>query len=182
MAIIDSYPLFTVSRLADSRDFFLRHFDMQVVFEANWVAMLGFGDSIRLGLMTAEHPSRPPGPEVFSGEGAIFTIQTDDAAALLAHKPLTNRCGDRFPARRTGKGLRLDQSEAIGLLAHENGVPASADLVQAGREAGIDGWTVGLGHCSRYSMMRTGRVERSTTTKISTSTPVVLERPFDEME
>lgn len=84
MAIIDSYPLFTVSRLADSRDFFLRHFDMQVVFEANWVAMLGFGDSIRLGLMTAEHPSRPPGPEVFSGEGAIFTIQTDDAAALHA--------------------------------------------------------------------------------------------------
>jgi uncharacterized glyoxalase superfamily protein PhnB len=85
MTIMDTYPLFTVSRLTDSRDFFVKHFGMQVLFEASWVVMLTLGDGrICLGLMTGDHPSNPPGPEVFTGNGAIFTVQTDDATALHA--------------------------------------------------------------------------------------------------
>ena len=36
----NTYPLVTVRKLAESRDFFVRHFGMSVVFEASWVAML----------------------------------------------------------------------------------------------------------------------------------------------
>ena len=84
MAISDTYPLFTVSHLERSREFFVSVFGMQVVFEASWVAMLSHveGGSISLGLMSSDHPSSPPGPEVFDGRGLIFTLQVDDARLL----------------------------------------------------------------------------------------------------
>lgn len=44
------------------------------------------GGPITLGLMTADHPSRPPGPEEFDGKGMIMTLQVEDAAA--EHKRL----------------------------------------------------------------------------------------------
>jgi len=31
--------------------------------------------------MAPEHPSRPPGPERFGGDGLLFTLQVSDAAA-----------------------------------------------------------------------------------------------------
>lgn len=80
--IVDTYPLFTVARLADSRAFFVEHLDMHVVFEASWIVMLAPAgkDGIALGLMSSDHPSSPPGPEVFGGAGMILTVQVDDAA------------------------------------------------------------------------------------------------------
>ncbi len=79
----DIYPLITVTKLAESRDFFVKHFGMHLVFEASWVTMLARaeGGSIALGLMTADHPSNPPGPEEFNGKGMIITFQVEDAAA-----------------------------------------------------------------------------------------------------
>jgi uncharacterized glyoxalase superfamily protein PhnB len=83
---VTSYPLITVTRLKESRDFFVRCFHMSVVFEASWVVMLAHedGGSIAVGLMTADHPSEPPGPETFDGKGMILTFQVDDAAAAYA--------------------------------------------------------------------------------------------------
>lgn len=84
--IVDSYPLFTIARLADSRAFFVDQFDMRIVFEATWVVMLSPSDddSIALGLMSSDHPSRPPGPEVFGGLGMLLTLQVLDATAWHA--------------------------------------------------------------------------------------------------
>ena len=84
----DTYPLITVRDLAQSRDFFVGVLGMSVVFEASWLAMLGLqeGGPIVLGLMTADHPSNPPGPETFDGRGMIMTFQVGDAAA--EHKRL----------------------------------------------------------------------------------------------
>ena len=50
----DIYPLITVTKLAESRDFFVKYFGMSLVFEASWVAMLARteGGPIVLGLMT----------------------------------------------------------------------------------------------------------------------------------
>jgi catechol 2,3-dioxygenase-like lactoylglutathione lyase family enzyme len=85
---VDTYPLVTVTALQESRDFFVKLFGLSVVFEANWVVMLArkAGGPIVLGLMSAEHPSRPPGPETFNGLGMIMTFQVEDAAA--EHKRL----------------------------------------------------------------------------------------------
>jgi uncharacterized glyoxalase superfamily protein PhnB len=101
MTVVDTYPLFTVSHLRESREFFIRHFGMQVVFEASWVAMLSLSNagSISVGLMSSDHPSSPPGPEVFDGRGMILTLQVDDARALhtslmAAGVPITHSLTD----------------------------------------------------------------------------------------
>jgi uncharacterized glyoxalase superfamily protein PhnB len=86
MKAIDCYPLITVNDMRAGRDFYVKHFGMDVIFEAQWVTMLGDAESgkIALGLMTADHPTNPPGPEVFVGKGMIVTLQVDDAAKLCA--------------------------------------------------------------------------------------------------
>lgn len=86
MPVVASYPLITVTRLAQSRDFFVEQFGMRVAFEASWVVMLSHVDdgAISLGLMATDHPSSPPGPEPFQGRGMIITMQVDDAAGLHA--------------------------------------------------------------------------------------------------
>jgi predicted enzyme related to lactoylglutathione lyase len=80
------YPLFTVHSLSMSREFFVRHFKLDVLFEADWVVMFGLSGSASpvLGLMSADHPSAPPGPETFKGQGMIVTIQVEDAARAYA--------------------------------------------------------------------------------------------------
>jgi uncharacterized glyoxalase superfamily protein PhnB len=43
------------------------------------------GDQPRaIAFMATDHPSRPPGPETFSGKGMFLTLQVADAAAELA--------------------------------------------------------------------------------------------------
>jgi uncharacterized glyoxalase superfamily protein PhnB len=82
MASINTYPLITTRSLGATRDFYLTHFGMTIVFEARWVAMLSDRDdgTISLGLMSEDHPSSPPGPEPFDGRGMIITVQVADAS------------------------------------------------------------------------------------------------------
>ena len=86
MSDLDTYPLVTVTALEESRDFFVKFFGMSLVFEASWVVMLARkeGGHIVLGLMAADHPSNPPGPETFGGRGMILTWQVEDAAKAFA--------------------------------------------------------------------------------------------------
>jgi len=86
MSDLDTYPLVTVTALEDSRDFFVKFFGMSLVLEASWVVMLARkeGGPIVLGLMTADHPSNPPGPETFGGRGMILTLQVEDASKAFA--------------------------------------------------------------------------------------------------
>jgi catechol 2,3-dioxygenase-like lactoylglutathione lyase family enzyme len=125
MPVAASYPLITVARLAESRDFFVTGFGMQPVFEASWVVMLSHRDdaSISLGLMTSDHPSSPPGPDLFQGAGMILTMQVDDAAAMHAHfvalgspitYPLTDApWGQRRFMVRDPSGVAVDVVEQI---------------------------------------------------------------------
>ena len=80
------YPLITVTALEASRDFLVQHFELRIVFEADWVVMFSDGrsEAIVLGLMRPEHPSAPPGPEPFGGLGMILTVQVEAAAAACA--------------------------------------------------------------------------------------------------
>lgn len=86
MKTLDCYPLVTVKDMRASRDFYVTHFGMEVIFEADWVTMLGDRSSgkIALGLMTPDHPTNPPGPEVFDGKGMIVTVQVRNAAKAFA--------------------------------------------------------------------------------------------------
>ena len=125
MHVVDAYPLITVALLKASRDFFVERFGMTVLFEANWVAILSSkpDGSIALGLMSADHPSRPPGPETFDGQGMIITVQVDDAAAAytrlkaggapIEHPLQDEPWGQKRFMTRDPSGIRIDVVEHI---------------------------------------------------------------------
>ncbi len=125
MPEISSYPLITVTKLADSRDFYVRCFGMAVIFEATWVVMLSGRDDggITLGLMTRDHPSNPPGPEPFDGQGMILTFQVANAAeacarlqglnAPIEYGPKDEPWGQRRFMTRDPSGVLIDVVEQI---------------------------------------------------------------------
>ena len=87
MPIRDLYPLITTPELLAARDFYVRHFDFTVLFAASWFVYLSAPGEpgTRGGTLTfmhPDHPSRPPGPEPFGGQGMVLTIEVSDAAAL----------------------------------------------------------------------------------------------------
>ena len=83
--LTSTYPLITTSNMAASRDFFVKHLGFEAVFESSWYVLLSRasteGGAAAIAFMTPDHPSRPPGPEPFSGLGMLFTLQVDDARA-----------------------------------------------------------------------------------------------------
>ncbi len=85
MKVLSAYPLVTTKDLQATRDFYVSHFGLEVIFEASWVVMLGARSTgeISLGFMSSDHPTNPPGPEPFDGRGMIVTVQVEDAAKAL---------------------------------------------------------------------------------------------------
>lgn len=81
--LTSAYPLVTTATVQASRDFFVQHLGFEIVFEASWFVLLSRGSTeggaTSIAFMAPDHPSRPPGPEVFSGQGLLLTLQVDDA-------------------------------------------------------------------------------------------------------
>jgi len=94
-----------------------------VVFEASWFLLVAApgGRGSTIAFMHGGHPSAPPGPEAFSGQGVIWTIQVEDAAAayeaacranLAIHHELTDEpWGQRRFMLSDPAGLLLDVVE-----------------------------------------------------------------------
>jgi catechol 2,3-dioxygenase-like lactoylglutathione lyase family enzyme len=82
MKLESAYPLIVTDELAACRAFYVDGLGFEVVFEASWfVYMKGPGESpFGIAFMTPDHPSQPPGPARFGGEGLLFTLQVADAA------------------------------------------------------------------------------------------------------
>lgn len=85
MKLESAYPVIVTdrSKLSDCRDFYVRWFEFQVVFEATWFLYLQASGESPYGIafMADDHPSQPPGPETFNGRGMFFTLQVEDSAA-----------------------------------------------------------------------------------------------------
>jgi catechol 2,3-dioxygenase-like lactoylglutathione lyase family enzyme len=83
--IQDLYPIIVTDRRAECRDFYVRWFGFEVVFEASWFVYLAARGERAFGIafMSLDHPSQPPGPERFDGRGMFLTLQVADAAKEL---------------------------------------------------------------------------------------------------
>jgi uncharacterized glyoxalase superfamily protein PhnB len=83
MHIKDLYAIVVTDKRVECRDFYVRWFGFQVVFEASWFVYLAASGDRDFGIafMTPDHPSQPPGPEAFSGKGMLLTLQVEDAGA-----------------------------------------------------------------------------------------------------
>lgn len=80
MQLQSSYPVVVTDKLRQSRDFYVQRLGFDVVFEASWFVYLASGP-YGIAFMSPDHPSQPPGPEKFNGQGLFLTLQTADAAA-----------------------------------------------------------------------------------------------------
>lgn len=77
MQVEDSYSVVVTPHHKECRDFYVRWFKCAVVFEASWFTLLALpGQPPRnVAFMDPDHPSSPPGPEVFTGAGVFMTLQ-----------------------------------------------------------------------------------------------------------
>lgn len=122
MRFTDRYPIIVTNRKEACRDFWIRHLGFVSGFDSTWISWLTTDDqSASIAFMTPDHPSAPPGPEVFTGKGLCFELQVDDAKAafeemsgtgLEIEYPLTD---EPFGQRRFGfhdpSGLWIDVVE-----------------------------------------------------------------------
>jgi len=109
-------------RLRECSDFWCRYLGFSVAFEASWFVLLQ-ADGATLAFMSPDHPSAPPGPEVFAGSGMCFELQVEDARAAFeefarAGGPVELTLTDEpFGQRRFGftdpSGLWVDVIEQI---------------------------------------------------------------------
>ena len=117
MQLQDAYPIIVTDRLFDCRDFYVCHLGFVVGFAASWIVWLHNGGKA-VAFMHPDHPSRPPGPERFSGLGAFLTLQVADATAeyrrlanagVSFHHPLTDEpWGQRRFMLRDPVGALID--------------------------------------------------------------------------
>lgn len=125
MDLVDSYPVVVTDRLRECRDFYGRWFGFEVGFEADWFVLLSGGGErpTTLAFMHTSHPSSPPSPAEYRGEGAFITFQVADAegeyrrlaeAGLECSLPLTD---EPWGQRRFGvidpAGMWVDVVEQI---------------------------------------------------------------------
>ena len=83
MELEASYPVVVTDKLIECRDFYTRWFGFRVVFEATWFVYVKPSDDSPHGIafIAPDHPSQPPGPDAFGGEGILLTFQVHDAAS-----------------------------------------------------------------------------------------------------
>jgi uncharacterized glyoxalase superfamily protein PhnB len=125
MRVQDAYCVFVTPRHRECREFYRRWFRAEVVFEASWFALLAIpGESPRsIAFMAPDHPSTPPGPDVFSGTGAFLTLQVADATgeferlrqagASFVYDLRDEPWGQRRFALRDPAGIWIDVVEQI---------------------------------------------------------------------
>jgi hypothetical protein len=138
MPLQDMYPVIVTSHHKQCRDFYARWFGAVVVFEASWFVLLALpGDPPRtVAFMAPDHPSSPPGPEVFNGRVSsspsrsrmrpLSSRGSSRGARRLSTRCETNRgvaarCGIRpapgsmswsKPSRRRASGIPLSRNAA----------------------------------------------------------------------
>jgi uncharacterized glyoxalase superfamily protein PhnB len=82
MQLQAAYPIVVTDSLGECREFYVGQLGFQVICQATWfVYMVSAADNAHgIAFMSPDHPSQPPGPEVFSGKGMFLTLQVEDAA------------------------------------------------------------------------------------------------------
>jgi uncharacterized glyoxalase superfamily protein PhnB len=79
--LVAGYPVIVTDRLRECRDFHCRWFGFQVAFEADWIIVLNSGgdQALTMAFMHSQHPSSPPSPAAYRGDGMFITFQVADA-------------------------------------------------------------------------------------------------------
>ncbi len=82
MELVGGYPVIVTEELRACRDFYRQWFGFEVAFEASWFVLLQTASGpwpVALAFMHPDHPSSPPTPAAYKGDGAFVTLQVADA-------------------------------------------------------------------------------------------------------
>jgi catechol 2,3-dioxygenase-like lactoylglutathione lyase family enzyme len=82
--VTGTYPVFITRDLKATQQFYKKWFGYNIAFESSWFVLLSTpGDNPSLiAFMDETHPSSPPSPKAFKGDGAFLTIDVTDATSL----------------------------------------------------------------------------------------------------
>ena len=86
MTLSSFYPVLMTTRLAATRDFYVRHFGFTVTFEADWYVSLKLPDHPRayeLGIVEYQHPTVPESSR-HPVRGLILNFEVEDVDAEYA--------------------------------------------------------------------------------------------------
>lgn len=131
MNVQDVFALITTDKMAECRDFYVRHFGFEVAFESAIYMQLSVpaagGHRFSLAFMPTSHPFGVVGREAFSGKGLMVTIQVADSAAVYAkvraekgaiiHELTTEAWGQRRFTMRDPAGVAVDVVQSDGIEA-----------------------------------------------------------------
>ena len=79
------YSIFITKKLKESKAFYMKWFDMNIVFESTWFILLATtGDKpFYVAFMDEKHPSSPPSsPAMTAKSGVCLTLQVTDAETV----------------------------------------------------------------------------------------------------
>ena len=80
-----SFPVFIVNDLDAAKSFYTAHLGFDVVFSGDWYIHLVSKSGVQIGFLRPGQPTQPPiFHKPFSGEGAMFSLEVEDADAAYA--------------------------------------------------------------------------------------------------
>jgi catechol 2,3-dioxygenase-like lactoylglutathione lyase family enzyme len=123
--ITGAYPVFVTKDIRATKDFYQQWFAWQPLFESTWFILLASPGEhpVLLGFIHETHPSSPPEPKAFNGDGAFFTLDVNDATSLyeamkesgarFAYTLKDEPWGQRRFALKDPNGIWIDVVEQI---------------------------------------------------------------------
>jgi catechol 2,3-dioxygenase-like lactoylglutathione lyase family enzyme len=78
------YTVFVSTNIEGTKKFYMQWFGYSIVFESTWFLLLKLpgASQAMLAFIEEDHPSSPPSPKAFSGNGAFLTIDVSDATKV----------------------------------------------------------------------------------------------------
>ncbi len=78
------YTVFITTKLEETVKFYEQYFGFTKVFESNFFVLLqSAGDSkFNIAFMDEKHPTTPPDPRAFNGNGSFITLEVSDAQTV----------------------------------------------------------------------------------------------------
>lgn len=80
-----SFPVFIVRDLDVAKSFYTENLGFDVVFSGDWYIHLVSKSGVQIGFLLPDQPTQPPiFHKPYSGEGAIFSLEVEDADEAFA--------------------------------------------------------------------------------------------------
>lgn len=78
------YTVFVTTRLEETVNFYQQYFGFSKLFESTFFVLLQTGGehTFNIAFMDEKHPTFPPNPKAFNGNGAFLTLEVSDAKGL----------------------------------------------------------------------------------------------------